>query len=169
MPKGGKKSFSWTPIRVAFVIAWKGSDVDAAREAGCKHPDKDAFRLMKMPEIAGAIEKKRQQMFQVSAQKIATKASKIDVVDRALKLADMKPQDTNNNISGQVQALRLVAEMQGHIINKSMNLTAQFEGRSQEELEYFAVHGYWPHSSVDPGKPGAAGNQGAGTDPRKPN
>lgn len=153
MPKGGKKTFSWTKIRVAYVMAWKGNDVEAAREAGCGTPEKDAARLMGFPEIAAEIEKKRRAMFDISAKKIATKASKIDVVDRALKLADLEPSKTNNTINGQVAALKLVAEMQGFMVKgmEHEEFRKQLEGKSEEDKEYFARTGYWP--GAEPSKP----------------
>jgi phage terminase small subunit len=144
-PKGkGKYRFKWTEKRMAFVMAWKGDDADAAREAGYATPTKDCFRLMQFPEIAEAIRKQREKMLDKAADKKATKASKLDVIERALKLADMEPGKTNDNISGQVAALKLVAEMQGHIVRKTEDVTKQFEDKTEEEKEFFAVNGYFP-------------------------
>jgi hypothetical protein len=145
----GKRRFKWTEMRMAFVMAWKGSDVDAAREAGCKHPDKDAYRLMQLPEIAKAIEKQKEKMFSDAAKAKGTEASKIDVIEVGLKWATLDPAKTNNNITGQVAALRLVAEMQGRIVRKHEDVTKQFEGKTDKEKEFFAVNGYFPPKSPD--------------------
>lgn len=144
----GKNKFKWTEMRMAFVLAWKGDDTEAARAAKFSDPVRDSFRLMQIPEIAKAIEEKRKQMVEVSARKIATKASKIDVTERALKLADMLPKDTNSNITGQVAALRLVAEMQGFMVKGQEHdqFRKQLEGKSEAEKEFFVEHGYWPKS-----------------------
>ena len=38
-----------------------------------------------------------------------------DVVDRLLELADLRPEHTNGNITAQVDALRAIAEIEGHL------------------------------------------------------
>jgi hypothetical protein len=145
----GKRKFKWTEKRMMFVLAWKGDDADAARAAKFSDPIRDSFRLMQIPEIAQAIEDKRKLMVGISAKKIATTASKLDVTERALKLADMDPKSTNNNINGQVAALKLVAEMQGHIVRKHEDVTKQFDGKTDDEKEFFAVNGYFPKREPD--------------------
>lgn len=167
MPKGGKKTFSWTKIRVAFVLAWKGNDVEAAREAGCGRPESDAARLMKMPEMKAAIEKRREEMFKASAIKTGKALSKTEVITRALRLADIEVKKTKGSITGQVNAVRLLAELGGFIVKQSRDLTKELENKTEEELEFFAQNGYWPN--VDAGRSGSPGSESPGPGPSKPN
>jgi len=154
--------------QLAFVAAHVGNDTEAARAAGYKNPDRSAPRLMAIPVVRKAIEEKQKAIIEASGAKIGRRFAKVDVVDRLVELAELPPERTKNTITGQVNALKVIAEIEGYVINRYEDLTKEFAGRTDAEKEYFAIHGYWPNE-VDPSQPGPAGSENPSTDPGKPN
>jgi hypothetical protein len=78
-----------------------------------------------------------------------------EVVARLWELAGLPASATKDNIGGQVRAISTLADVLGMKLTRSAGLAREFEGRSSEEQEFFAVHGYWPEQSVEPEQSGA--------------
>lgn len=76
--------------------------------------------------------------------------TKADVLNRLAELANISHSETNGNITGQVKACSEIAEIIGAKVKFSADVSKQFEGRSPEEVEFFAQHGYYP--PVDTGQ-----------------
>lgn len=131
-----------------FVQHFHGNATEAARIAGYKNPELAGNRLRYRPRVKAAIErihnKALEQAGKELGHKLAKTISKLDVVDKLMALAEIDPLLTNNNITGQVSALKAIAEIEGYIIKKSQDVTELAKGRSVEEMEFFAQKGYWP-------------------------
>ena len=137
---------------LAFVAAWTGNLLAAARTAGYKHPKVAAYKLMKDPEVVKALQKKQESMLQESGEHLAhtLPLSRADVIDRLWQLAQLSPGSTNGNITGQVKAAQALEEIFALNIDQNDLLKRQLEGRSQEELEFYVVHGFLPHQESKP-------------------
>jgi len=85
-----------------------------------------------------------------------------EVMERLWQLAALPASETKDNISGQVRAASALAEILGMKLTRAAGLAREFEGRSSEEQEFFAVHGYWPEQPVEPAQSGAAAGAAAG-------
>jgi phage terminase small subunit len=144
-----------------FIGAYNGpgSGTEAARIAGYSQPQLAAARLVKHPGVVAALKKKQDEVIKASGRKLGRAITKVDVVTKLAALADIDPAETNNNITGQVNALKAIAEIEGYIVKKTQDVTELAKGRSVEEMEHFAIHGYWPDEenaqSSKPGKLGA--------------
>src|SRR5271167_687360 len=88
--------------QLSFVAAHRGNDTEAARAAGYKNPDRSAPRLMAIPAVRKAIEEKQKAIIEASGVKIGRRLTKLDVVDRLVELAELPPERTKSNITGQV-------------------------------------------------------------------
>jgi phage terminase small subunit len=133
----------------AFVLAHVGNDTEAARAAGYKNPERSAPKLMANPAIRKAIEQKQKATIAASGAQIAHQFTNINVVDRLSELAYLPPERTKNTITGQVSALKAIAEIQGHVVHRYEDLTKELADRTPEEKEFFAIHGYWKNE-VEP-------------------
>ena len=91
-----------------------------------------------------------------------------DVIEQLWHLATLPASETKDNINGQVRAATALAEVLGMKLPRPAGLGREFEGRSSEEQEFFAVHGYWPEQPVGAAEPGAAGVAAAGPPARQP-
>src|SRR3974390_2236734 len=91
-----------TRRQLAFVAAHGGNDTEAARAAGYKNPGRSAAKLMAIPAVRQAIREKQKAIVEASGAKLGQQLTKLDVVDRLVQLADLPPESTKNNISGQV-------------------------------------------------------------------
>lgn len=131
----------------AFVKAHKGDATKAAVAAGYKNPSVAGHRLMKRPRVKEALEERNTAAFREMGRIIGKTIAKADVTARLLKLADLAPAKTNNNITGQVNALRLIADMESYIIRQHQNVTELLKGKTEEETEFFCQHGYFPDSN----------------------
>ncbi|HWZ44669.1 MAG TPA: hypothetical protein VNW97_14425 [Candidatus Saccharimonadales bacterium] len=80
-----------------------------------------------------------------------------EVLERLWQLAALPASETKDNISGQVRAASALADVLGMKLTRVASLAREFEGRSSEEQEFFAVHGYWPEQPVESAESGAAG------------
>jgi hypothetical protein len=153
-----------------FVANYEGDIRTAAKAAGYKPNSKYVYTLMQKPAIREAIKAKLAKVSEESGKKLARQIAKADVTARLLKLADIDPEFTNNNITGQVNALRALAEIEGYVIRKTEDVTKLAQGRSMAEMEYFAVHGYWPEQdNVQSSKPGIPGAETPDARVDKPN
>ena len=115
--------------QLAFVAAHVGNDTEAARAAGYKNPDRSAPKLMAMPAVRKAIEEKQKAIIEASGAKIGRRLTKVDVVDRLVELADLPPERTKNNITGQVNALKVIAEIEGYFVYRYEDLTKENFGK----------------------------------------
>ena len=104
--------------QLSFVAAHIGNDTEAARAAGYKNPERSAPRLMAIPAVRQAIKEKQKAIIEASGAKIGRRLSKMDVVDRLLELADLPPERTRRNLTGQLNALKAIAEIQGYFVNR---------------------------------------------------
>ena len=138
--------------KLAFVAAWTGNLMAAARTAGYKHPKVAAYKLMKDPEVIKALQKKQNSMLEESGEHLAhtLPLSRADVIDRLWQLAQLSPGSTNGSITGQVKAAQALEEIFALNIDQNDLLKRQLEGRSQEELEFYVVHGFLPHQEPKP-------------------
>lgn len=137
-----KKILSRRALR--FVAAHCGNATEAAAIAGYKNPNKSARKLMAMASVRAAIEEKQQAAIGAMGRKLGAALSRTDLIQRLLRLADLPPEKTKDSIGGQVNALRVIADIQGWIGSKQEDLTKQLEGKTDEEKEFFCIHGYWP-------------------------
>ena len=133
---------------MAFVMNFAGNAQEAAQAAGYADPASQAAKLMAIPEIAEACNRKMQVAFDAAAKKMAKAITKTDVIKRLNDLANLDPDKTNNTIHGQVAACKAIGEMQGYMVKGQEHETfrKQLEGKTEEEKEFFAEHGYWPQS-----------------------
>lgn len=161
----GRNPALLTPKELAFVAAWQGDQTAAARQAGYKNPKQAGHKLMTTARVKKAVEAKQKAVVQESGTQLGKTLSKTDVLSRALTLADMNAIFTKGNIMGQVNALRLIADIQGLIIKKNLELPSEFYNRTETEQEFFAQHGYWP-DNLDAGQSGPAGAQTPSQNPR---
>ena len=92
-----------------------------------------------------------------------------DVVERLWELACLPASETKDNIGGQVRAISALADVLGMKLTRTAGLAREFEGRSSEEQEFFAVHGYWPEQPVEPAQSGAVVAKAAGAKTGQPN
>jgi hypothetical protein len=92
-----------------------------------------------------------------------------EVVARLWELACLPATETKDNIGGQVRAISALADVLGMKLTRTAGLAREFEGRSSEEQEFFAVHGYWPEQSVEPAQSGAVVAKAAGSKTSQPN
>jgi len=149
--------------QLAFVMAHVGNDTEAARAAGYKNPERSAPKLMAMPSIRRAIAKKQKAIIAASGVRIGQRLTRVDVLKRLIELANLPPDCTRYNISGQVSALKVIADIEGFVVNRYEDLTKEFADRTAAEKEYFATHGYWPNE-MEPSQPGVPGSEGVGTE-----
>lgn len=166
--KGGPKPGPrWTPKMRAFVEHMKSGKVnqtDACRLAypNCKTPDVRASQLMTHVLVVEALAEHAK--LQKIAEEEAAKASAREVgkrrgIERGEildLLADIARKGENEG--ARVRALMGLAELKHMRINRMADVGKEFEGRTEEELDFFAIHGYWPEEKqpLEPGKPGTA-------------
>lgn len=164
-----------TPLEWRFTQEYNGHGdgyAAALRAGAAKSNAKQwASRILKRPDVKAAIDKKLERAAEVVAVSLGTQIARADVTSRALKLADMPPEKTNGNINGQVNALRLIAEIERFIVRQTEDLTKQLQGKTEAEKEFFALNGYWPEKepNVDTAKSSAPGSESPGADGSKPN
>jgi len=161
LAEGNRRAGILNSRQLAFVLAHGGNDTVAARAAGYKNPERSAPKLMAMPAIRKAIAEKQRAIIAASGAKIGRRLSRLDVVERLIELADLPPERTRYNISGQVSALKAIAELEGYVNRGQVDLTKDFADRTLEEKEFFADHGYFPNE-VELSKPRTARSESAG-------
>jgi len=141
-----------TEKQLLFVSAWTGNLIAAARAAGYSNPRAAAYKLMRTPEVVSALQHKQEVMVRESGEQFARTVPlcRADIIDRLWQLAQVTPERTNNNIGSQVRAAEALERIFALNIDKNDLLKRQLEGRSQEEVEFYVVHGYLPHQEPKP-------------------
>ncbi len=134
--------------KLRFVAAWTGNLVAAARTAGYKNPKSAAYKLMKAPEVVQALQTKQEALLQESGEHLARTLplSRADVIDRLWQLAQLAPERTNRNITGQVKAAQALEQIFSLNIDSNDLLKRQLQGKSEAEIEFYIVHGFLPYS-----------------------
>src|SRR5215468_4242821 len=135
-----------TERQLRFVSAWTGNLIAAARTAGYSNPRVAAHRLMKDPLVAEALQTKQESMLQESGEQFARTLplSRADVIDRLWQLAQLNPERTNGNVSGQVKAAQALEQIFAINLDRNDVLKRQLQGKSEAELEFYVVHGFLP-------------------------
>jgi hypothetical protein len=133
--------------KLRFVAAWTGNLVAAARTAGYKDPKGAAYKLMKDPDVVQALQTKQEALLQESGEHLARTLplSRADVIDRLWQLAQLGPERTNHNITGQVKAAQALEQIFTLNIDRNELLKRQLEGKTEAELEFYIVHGFLPY------------------------
>lgn len=146
-----------TQRQLAFVSAWTGNLIGAARAAGYADPKAAAYKLMKDPHVVEALRVKQEAMLQESGEQLARSLplSRVDVIDRLWQLAQMSPSDTSNSISGQVRATQALAGMFALDMGRLDVLRRELQERSEPEIEFFVIHGYFPQPPQEIAQPPA--------------
>jgi phage terminase small subunit len=141
-----------TAMQLKFVGAWTGNLIAAAKTAGYSNPKAAAYKLMRDPYVVEALQKKQESMLQESGEHLARTLplSRADVIDRLWQLAQLHPERTNHNISGQVKAAQALEEIFALNIDRNEQLKRQLEGKSEAELEFYVIHGFLPHREENP-------------------
>src|SRR5215469_17538814 len=150
--------------QLAFVSAWTGNLIGAARAAGYADPKAAAYKLMRDPHVVEALRVKQEAMLQESGEHLARALplSRVDVIDRLWQLAQMSPGETSNSISGQVRATQALAGMFALDLGRLDVLRRELQERSEPEIEFFVVHGYFPQPPPEP-SPSPAAQLAAGS------
>lgn len=140
------KPFRWTKKARSFCEAMALLDNASAAAREARINERYATRLKKKPEIQAEIAKRRERKQAAVDQQEAKKIviDRDSVVIKLWKLAQLPPLATNLNISGQVKALSEIAEILGLKVTKTFDVTEKFRGKTTEELEHYAVHGFFP-------------------------
>ena len=144
--------------QLAFVVAHIGNDTEAARAAGYKNPGKSAPKLMAMPAIRKAIQEKQRAIIAASGARIGQRLTRVDVLKRLMELANLSPDCTRYNISGQVSALKAIAEIEGYVVRRYEDLTKELVNLTPEEKEFFITHGHC-ENEVEPIQPSTYGSE----------
>ena len=142
--------------QLTFVLAHAGNDTDAARAAGYKNPERSAPKLMANPAIRTAIAEKQRAIIAASGARIGRRLSRLDVLERLLQLADLPPDCTRYNINGQVNALKIIADIEGYVVRRYEDLTKELVNLTPEEKEFFITHGYC-ENEVESRQPSSCG------------
>ncbi|MBZ5523864.1 MAG: hypothetical protein LAP21_16640 [Acidobacteriia bacterium] len=136
----------------------------AAKAAGYRYPEQHAWKTVKKPRAKKAPEEKPPAIAKPSIEIPGRKltVTREEVLERLWQLAALPASETKDNINGQVRAVSALAEILGMKLTRAAGLAREFEGRSSEEQEFFAVHGYWPEEPVESAQSRAAGAAFAG-------
>jgi hypothetical protein len=122
-----------------FVECFGGNQVEAARLAGFKHPEKVASGIFNRPHVRAAIEAKQASFFKEIGKKEAhgVKVTRNDIINRLDELSTRADND-----STKVSALRELADIFG--MSSKYSEHDPFAGWTIEELEEFHRTGRWP-------------------------
>lgn len=90
---------------------------------------------------ADKVRERRQKGAEKGAE-LAAKKRAFDVLEQARFWATFDSAKTGGRIQGQVNATRLVAEIEGRIIQKTQ--VTDLRGKSDDELEYIRIHKHIP-------------------------
>lgn len=153
-PPAPEENFLLSEKKLRFVAAWTGNLIAAARAAGYKDPKSAAYKLMKDEKVVQALQTKQESMLQESGEHLARTLplSRADVIDRLWQLAQLSPERTNCNITGQVKAAQALEQIFALNVDRNDLLKRQLQGKSEAEIQFFVVHGFLPYSEEQ--KPG---------------
>ena len=142
-----------TPLMNKIVANYTGDLKKACELAGAsKTYHNGAFQ--RFPQLKTACYKKEAEMIKESA-KLQVRSDTMGrdyILKRLRQIADEGP-DARGGFTSQVQALKLGAEIQGHIIERSADLTKEFDGKSEQDMEFFSKNGYWPNVDAGQSRP----------------
>ena len=156
-PPAPEEELFLTEKQLRFVAAWAGNLIAAARAAGCKRPKDAAYKLMKDANVVAALQAKQKSMLQESGEHLARTLplSRADVIDRLWQLAQLSPEQTKSNITGQVKAAQALEQIFTLNIDRVEVLRRELQGKSEDEIEFYVVHGFLPHPEhQEPQEPG---------------
>ncbi len=147
-PSIPEENFFLSEKKLRFVAAWTGNLLAAARAAGYKDPRSAAYKLMKDPKVVQALQTKQESMLQESGEQMARTLplSRPDVIDRLWQLAQLAPERTNRNITGQVKAAQALEQIFALNIDRNEVLKNQLQGKSEAEIQFYVVHGFLPYT-----------------------
>jgi phage terminase small subunit len=128
-----------------FVTCYEGNATVAARAAGYTNPVASSKQLMKNLVITKLIQTKQESMAKESGKLLAKQITvcRADVINRLWDLAQLRPDDTNGNIAGQIKATEALAQIFDIKIVRTADLNKQLEGKTQEEVDHFVATGFW--------------------------
>ena len=132
-----------TAKQLKFIACWQGSSVAAAAAAGCRDPRNSAAKFMRLEPVRDAIRRKQNAMAEEAGKILGKKIAicRADIINRLWDLAIMSHEETKSNITGQVRAATALA----HIFDTKRKPDAsQLEAKTEEDLSFFAIHGYFP-------------------------
>ena len=126
------------------ILSWSGSTLAAARAAGC--PQSTTYRMMKKSDFKQQLRLKQETMIKESAKFLARKITvcRADIINRLWELAQMAPDETSKSITGQIKAAETLSRIFDVKINRTADLDREVEGKTEEEMEFFVAHGYFP-------------------------
>jgi hypothetical protein len=160
--KGLRPRKALTEQKLRFVSVFTGNAAEAGRKIGITKALANEY--MADPRVVDAINLRQTATIVAAGEEMGKELSRHGVsrngiIKRLWDLANLPPGDTGENINGQVRAAGELAEVFGMKVSRHADVTREFEGRSDEELEFFAKHGHFP---VDAGQSGASGDQSRG-------
>jgi len=144
---------------------------DAERQMGWAATH--GFRVKRRPRVRAHLDtlqrKTTEKETSIAATVLAKRrtVTRAGIIDGLYALATTTPENTNGNISGQVKAWENLAKIHGMLIERSADVTKEFAGRSEEDLEFFAEHGFWPNR-MGTGESGPDRPEGIGSAVREP-
>jgi len=119
MPKTEKKraprTYTLTPRELRFVAAYKGSAAAAGRAAGVPN----SSRMIKIPRVAAAIERKMDAAIIAAGKQLGRDVAKGEVLERALEISKYHPKETKGELTGQLDALREIIKVQGWLLQQA--------------------------------------------------
>ncbi|PYP87271.1 MAG: hypothetical protein DMG65_17460 [Candidatus Angelobacter sp. Gp1-AA117] len=137
-----------TQKQLCSVLLWSGNIISAVARAGYSNPKRTAYKLMKNQKFRNQLRIKQDTMIKESGKLLAKEITvcRADLINHLWELAQMKPKDTSNTISGQIKATEILAQIFDVRINRTADLDRELEGRTEEEVNYFVAHGHFPES-----------------------
>ena len=67
-----------------------------------------------------------------------------DIINRLWELAQLAPDKTSNSITGQIKAAETLSRIFDVKINRTADLDREIAGKTEEEMEFFVAHNYFP-------------------------
>lgn len=152
-----------TPEEYEFctLLAQRVPVNEATRQVGWKD-ESYGYHVMKRAHVSRYLEKLKIRVeakeIEATAEQIAKGATvtRSELIAHIWGLSKLDPSKTNGNITGQVKAAETLGKMLGMMVERTADVTKEFEGRSDEELAFFAQNGYWPEN-VDSEQSGTGG------------
>jgi hypothetical protein len=136
-----------TPKMLAFVAAWHGSAIDAARAAGYKNPKASAEQLMNNPVITNAIEKQQDRVLQETAKRFAEEITfgRADIFNHLWEIAKPTSKAPDGpSYETQLKASQVLAELFDAAIGRTTELARLLQGKTDKEIEHFCINGNFP-------------------------
>jgi hypothetical protein len=128
------------------------------------------YKVLKRPRVEQYIKKLTEEIKRKEIKKNSdeiAKQRKVDrshVLERLGQLMDMPPEETNGTITGQVKAGESLAKILGMMVERTADMTKMFENKSEEELDYYAIHGVFPNEHGNASHSGDGGDAGPSPD-----